>query len=225
VNERSIVGVLGGTFDPVHLGHLEVASWLRSVLQLPRLLLLPSAVPPHKRPSDLTPAVHREAMLRLAVADYPDLEISTLELETGDVCYTIDTLRRMREGAASCEPVFVVGTDALLDLPTWRDFEKLLREFDLIAVSRVGRTLEAIRPRLHAAVAQRIRPLADTESVARELRSSASRGRIFVVRRDPIPISSSEIRRRAAAGGGLDDLVPPAVARYICRNGLYRKEG
>ena len=222
---RELVGVLGGTFDPVHVGHLEIASRVRASLKLPRLLLVPCALPPHKPPSDVTPAHHREAMLRLAVADHPELETSTLEIDTGRVCYTIDTLRLMRHGGHSLEPVFILGMDALIDLPTWREFERLVREFDLVVLSRTDQPLEAARPRLHPRVAERLAPVSDVERVAGALVDSTERGRIFSLQWDPISVSSSEIRRRVAAGEEPDDLVPPAVAGYIRLNGLYRQEG
>jgi nicotinate-nucleotide adenylyltransferase len=221
---RSVAGVLGGTFDPVHFGHLEIAEWLRAGLRLARLMLLPSAVPPHKSRSDMAPARHREAMLRLAVRERPDLEINTLELDSGGVCYTIETLRHLRQSDPGGEPAFILGMDALLELPTWREYRALVREFDLIAVDRAGETLEKALPRLDPVVVERLRRPAELEDVAAALHGSESRGRIFPIRRDPIPISSSKIRERAAARLGLDGLVPPSVARYIQRNGLYRQE-
>ena len=152
------------------------------------------------------------------------LEISTLELDTGRVCYTIDTLRCLRAATPPSEPVFILGMDALLELPTWREYEQLVCEFDLIVVDREGQTLETARPLLHPIVAERLEPFADVESVALALGRAAGSGRIYPAQHEPIPISSSEIRQRAAAGASLDGLVPPAVARYIQRHGFYRQE-
>jgi len=219
-----VVGVLGGTFDPIHLGHLEIATWLHGALRLPRMLLMPTAVPPHKSASDLASAYHRAAMVRLAVADHPQLELSNLELSTDRVCFTIDSLRTLRDADPPCKPAFVMGVDALVDLPTWKDYAHLVREFDLIVVDRPDRKLDSVRSLLHPDVAQRIASYPRLERVAQELARVDRRGRILPVRRRTIPISSSGIRERVSAGLPLDDLVPPRVAGYIQCNSLYRQE-
>ena len=217
------VGVLGGTFDPIHRGHLEIARWLLDSLRPTRMLLLPCAVPPHKNPTVLAAAEHREAMLRLALRGSRRLELCRLELETGGVCYTIDSLRRLRDERGIARPVFIMGMDALVELPTWREFERLVDEFDLVVVDREENTLEASRPRLHPRVTERIQPALPVLQMAEALVRGGP-GRIFPMAHPPIPVSSSAIRRRIAAGGSLDDLVPPAVARYIRAHALYRQE-
>lgn len=220
-----IVGVLGGTFDPVHLGHLQVADRVRRVMDLPRVLLLPTAMPPHKSAQDLAPAHHRAEMLRLALEGWSGLELCTLELSPDRVCFTIDTLRAMRRGPPACEPMFCVGTDALLQIHTWRDWRDLLDEFDLIGIDRAGLTLDREMGRLAPAVAARISRVPDVAGAGADLLRHPSPGRrIFYVAMAPIPISSSDIRARAAAGLSLASLVPPAVAAYIQEAGLYRQE-
>ena len=214
---REAVAVLGGTFDPVHLGHLEIARRVRETLGVARVLLLPTAVPPHKPAGELAPASDRETMVRLAVAGRPGLEICPLELGTDSPCYTIDTLRRLRAGDPPLDPLFVVGTDTLLTLPTWRDWRGVVAEFDLVAVDREGRALDAVRDELHPEIRARLAP-------AGRLERPGSGGRILHLAGAPIPISSSEIRRRAARGEPLETLVPPPVARYIQEAGLYGTE-
>lgn len=210
------LGVLGGTFDPVHLGHLEIARRARSAAGLARVLLVPSAVPPHKRRARLAPARDREAMLRLAVAGVPGLEVSTIELDTRGVCYTIETLRRLRLGPPAASPVFILGMDSLVDLETWKDFRDLIREFDLIAVDRPGRP-----PVLAPEIAGAVVPLPDGAPGALPALELGRGGRIFRVGGPPIPISSSDVRAKAASGADLDGLVPPGVAGYISSKGLY----
>lgn len=216
--------VLGGTFDPVHHGHLELAAAIRSVLRLPRVLLLPAAFPPHKQPAEITPARHREAMLRLAVAGRKSLEISTLELRSRKVCYTIDSLRRLRQGPPPCLPVFVLGMDALQEIPTWRDYVDLLREFDLLLIDRPGPGNAALAERLHPRVVERLRPRLDPADARRTLDDNrlGDGGRIFPIGIATPAVSSSQVRAAAAAGLSLAGLVPPEVAGYIQRHGLYR---
>jgi nicotinate-nucleotide adenylyltransferase len=223
------VGVLGGTFDPVHFGHLHAAEQARRVFALPRVLLVPCATPPHKSRPDLTPAAHRLAMLRAAAAGREGLEVSDLEIARGGVSYTFETLRALASGPPPARPLLILGVDALREIGTWYRHHDLLREFDLIAVDRppedaVPAASDALD--LPADVAARIVP------VAREAGAGAAAGsdeapdpgRIYLVRIAPLPISSSRVRALAAAGEPITGLVPDAVARYIQDQGLYRKE-
>jgi nicotinate-nucleotide adenylyltransferase len=205
------IGVLGGTFDPVHLGHVAMAEAARDALNLDRVLLLPTAIPPHKVVPGLTSGAHRVAMLRLAVKGREGLEVCTLELETGGVCFTIDTLRRLREGPPACRPVFVLGTDSLLEIDTWREHEALLREFDLAVIERPGSDLDGSAPGAAGAVPEIDPPAGEG-------------GRVFRLPMRPLPISSTQVRGIAADGGSLDGLVAPAVSRYIRANRLYGQE-
>jgi len=221
-NRTPVVGVLGGTFDPVHLGHLAMAETARRLLGLERVLLMPSAIPPHKSPPKLTPARHREAMLRLAVEDRPGLEVHTLELDSGGVCFTVDSLRRLRAGPPALRPVFVLGMDSLLEIGTWREHRSLLREYDLAVIDRPGSALATVRDRLLPEVLGALVEISGPAAAAAALHGDHPGGRVFHLPMDPVPVSSTEIRRLAAAGGNLDGLVPPAVARYIRSNALYR---
>ena len=212
----AVVGVLGGTFDPVHYGHLAIARHVLERTGLTRVLMLPSAVPPHKQAPSVSPARHREAMLRLAMEDRPGLELCKVEIDGGEVCYTIDTMRRFRDGVPPVVPVFVMGMDSLVELPTWKDFRSLIREFDLIAVDRPdsGDPARPLDPEVAGAVAE----LVEGEAPVWQ------GGRIYRLRIPPIPISSSRIRALVADGDDLSGLVPPAVARYIHANRLYLEE-
>lgn len=215
-DDRAVVGVLGGTFDPVHFGHLGIARCVLERTSLTRVWLLPSSVPPHKQAPRVTPARHREAMLRLAIEDRPGIEICTIEIDRDEVCYTIDTLRRLRDAETPVVPVFVMGMDSLLELPTWKEFRSLIDEFDLIAVDRPGS--DVTPDRLHPEVAQAVMDLPEGE----EPRWGG--GRVYRLRITPIPISSSGIRALVARGERPSGLVPPGVAQYIHDNSLYLEE-
>ena len=212
------VGVLGGSFDPVHSGHLWIADEACRLLGLSRLLLLPTALPPHKAADRLSAANQREAMLRLALPGHPRLEISRLELEQQQVCYTIDTLRRMRDGQPPWRPVFLLGMDSLVQISTWRLWRELIAEFDLAVIDRVDD--DDGGGEVHPEVASRIVAVTENAPPPRV----GQGGRVFRLPIPPISVSSSVIRTRARAGEALTGLVPPAVARYIHDMGLYRQE-
>ncbi len=214
-----VVGVLGGTFDPVHVGHLRIAHETRERLRLARTLLLPTAVPPHKAAAELSPIHHRLEMLRLAMAGNEGLEICPAELTPERVCYTIETLRTLRDGSPARNPIFIMGMDSLLQIDIWRGWRELLEEFDLAVVERADRATRT-DSRLVPEVAGRLVPLRDGGAADRPGRG----GRIFLLPIEPIPVSSSTIRSRVRQGHPLEDLVPPAVAEYIQATGIYRRE-
>ena len=213
------IGVFGGSFDPVHSGHLAIADEARRLLGLTRMLLMPAAVPPHKPQGLLSTAEQREAMLQLALCDRQGLELSRIELEERRVCYTIDTLSGMRDGRPPTRPVFLLGMDSLLHISTWRRWRELISEFDLAVIDRTaGYHDSGDEP--EAEVTSRIVTLTED----RTPRDVGAGGRIFHLPTAPIAVSSSTIRARARVGDDLTGLVPPAVARYIQDMGLYRQE-
>jgi nicotinate-nucleotide adenylyltransferase len=211
-------GILGGTFDPVHRGHVALASAACSALGLARVVLLPCAVPPHKPERRVAPGYDRLEMLYLAIEGYPGLTVGTDELERGGMCFTIDTLRAVR--ARGTSPVFLVGSDALSEIETWREHAALLLEFDLAVVERrpvEGASDLAPWP---AAVRERLASLPPGSGGP----ALGSGGRIFRVPVEPPAVSSRLVRARLAAGDPVDDLVPARVARYIQLRRLYRQE-
>jgi nicotinate-nucleotide adenylyltransferase len=211
------VGVLGGSFDPVHRGHLALACHARRILGLERVLLLPCADPPHKPDRALAPRYHRLEMLYLAVEGRDGLSVSTFELARGGVRYTIDTLRALRAGPPSLDPVFLCGSDALADVATWREHEALLAEFDFGAVIR---PTDAGEPRSHGwpeVVRRHVVPSAGGAAIG-------TGGRVFAVDMPALAVSSSLVRARCLSGRPVDDLVPTRVARYIQRHRMYMEE-
>jgi nicotinate-nucleotide adenylyltransferase len=194
---------LGGTFDPPHLGHLILAEEARWGLGLDRVLLMPAAQPWRKADRAVTDAAHRLAMVRAAAAEDPYFAVSTIEIERGGPTYTVETLAALRtELSPADELVFILGEDALLDLPHWRDPAGILR-LALLGVASRGGALSA--------------DLAALEGVLPGITE-----RVSAVTMPRIEISSTEIRRRVAAGGSVRFYLPPAVAGYIAAHGLYR---
>ena len=194
------VGVLGGTFDPVHNGHLHIARSLRQALDLDRIVWVPAGRPPHKAGQIVSSDRDRLAMLRLALAESPFDEISTVDIDRAGPSYTADTLELLQEQLAPARLVFLIGEDSLRDLPTWHDPDRIVSAAELAVAGRPGID-------------------ADLETVAHAI--PRIRERVHIVPMEELAISSSEIRQRVRAGEPLTGLVPPAVAEYIRNHALY----
>lgn len=194
------IGVLGGTFDPVHNGHLHVANALREALDLERILWVPAGQPPHKTGQIVSSDRDRLAMLDLALSGSAVDQINTIDIDRSGPSYTADTLEILAECLAPARLFFLMGEDSLRDLPTWHDPERLLRAAELAVAARPGVD-------------------ADLASIARQIPSVQSR--IHLVPTKEIAISSSEIRRRVGEHQSIHELVPPPVEAYIRDHGLY----
>jgi len=221
----TVYGVLGGTFDPVHLGHLHAARCVHLAFALSEVVLVPAAVPPHKSRPGLAAAEHRLAMVRLAAREERWLSVSTAELDRGGLSYTIDTLTDMRRTRPLDTPLFILGADAFLELRTWREPDALVRRFDLVVCDRPGSSIPPGAPDPELAGLLQSVPFAPGAGLALLKAARPPAGRVFRLEIPLCEVSSTEVRRCAAAGAPLDLLVPPAVARYIHDQGLYVMEG
>jgi nicotinate-nucleotide adenylyltransferase len=195
------IGILGGTFNPPHMGHLVMAQEALDHLDLERVVLLPVAVPPHKEAREDPGADARVELCRLAVAGDERLGVSTLEVDRGGASYTVDTLRELHELEPEHDLTFIVGGDMAQSLPAWREPEAILALAQLAVAEREGVRREDI--------ARRLEPLHHGDRVV-----------FFDMPR--IDISSSAIRRRVAEGRPIRYLVPDGVAEAIGRRNLYR---
>jgi nicotinate-nucleotide adenylyltransferase len=211
-------GLLGGTFDPVHLGHLDVAEAARRALALDEIRLVPARVPPHRRDGAQASADDRLAMVRAAIEGCPHLVASDLELRAPGPSYTADTLRALgREGWRPAQLFFITGADAFAEIATWRDYPALLDLAHFAVVSRPGLPAAALPGRLPALAPRMVEaPAGGGAEIA-----GAGPTAIFLIHAATRDVSSTEIRDRAEAGAPLADLVPPRVAAYIRRHGLY----
>ena len=213
------VGVLGGSFDPVHGGHVALACHALRTLGVDHVLLLPCADPPHKPDRSLAARYHRLEMLYLAAEDRPRLRVSTVEIAQPGVRFTIDTLRDLRSQTPPLAPVFLCGSDALAEVASWREHEALLAEFDFATVVRpndVGRPEPSAWPDI---VRRRVAPLPSPGEPG-----LGAGGRVYRLDMPPLAVSSSLVRKRRASGQPIEDLVPARVARYIQRHGMYLEE-
>ena len=195
------IGILGGTFNPPHIGHLVCAQEAIGRLGLDRVLLMPVAVPPHKEIADDPGPDTRAELCRLAIGDDDRFAVSTLEIERGGPSYTVDTLRAIHADAPGDELTFIAGGDMARSLPSWREPEAVLRLARMAVAEREG----AARADILDAVAG--------------VPGAAERIEFFAMPR--IDVSSSLVRRRVAAGEPIRFLVPDAVADHIAANGLY----
>lgn len=216
------LGVYGGTFDPIHNGHLHVAERLSTRFTFDRLLLIPAGVPPHKRNRSITDAYHRYAMTALATEGRPGWVPSTLEIEDDAPDYTVDTVARLHRLFPQSEPLyFIMGADSFDDLPSWREYLRLIESCHIIVTARPGYDLDDSHLPEH--VRRRIVDLRDDDISAGVTRTSEYHTSIFLTDDAFIDISSTAVRDRARAGHPLDGVVPAAVGEYISKQELYKQ--
>jgi nicotinate-nucleotide adenylyltransferase len=196
------IGLIGGTFDPIHYGHLVAAEEARAVLGLERVLFAPAGEPPHKRGRHVTPVEHRVQMVRLAIASNPHFELSTVDVLRTGPSYSVDTLRILKdELGPEADVWFIIGLDSLVDILSWREPARLVELARIVAVTRPG----------YATF--------DVHKLEPSIPKASERIRIV-----PIPemnISSSALRERVLAGMPIKYQLPEEVEAYIYANGLY----
>lgn len=193
INKRKQVGILGGTFNPPHLGHLIIADQVACQLNLDKVYLMPDAQPPHFKRKNSTSVLStddRVEMLKLAIADNPKLDIELTEVERGGVSYTYDTMLQLKQQHPDTDYYFIIGGDMVADLPNWHEITKLQKMLTFVGVRRLGYPVASKFPILWVDV-----PLID--------------------------ISSTAIRKRISHGCSINYMVPAKVIDYINKKGLY----
>ncbi|HEX7594142.1 MAG TPA: nicotinate-nucleotide adenylyltransferase [Anaerolineae bacterium] len=198
------IGVLGGTFDPPHNGHLAIAQAALTQLQLAEVLFAPTHQPPHKLGNAITPIEHRLAMVRLAIAPHPRLTLSRVDVDRAGPTFTVDTMRLLRQQFANAELYFIMGTDSLANILTWRAPAEFIRLCRLAVFNRPGFTV-------------------DLDALEAQL--PGLRERAVILPAPALDIAASDLQHRVRAGLPITDWVPAAVAAYIAEHGLYRDEG
>jgi nicotinate-nucleotide adenylyltransferase len=220
MGERRIAAY-GGTFDPIHNGHVEI---VRAVVQnfgVDQLLLIPACKPPHKGAKAIAGAYHRFAMAALATLDEPRVVISTIELDAPDRPYTFETIERLRNYfGTETKLFFVMGADSFEEINTWREPARLISSTNLIVVTRPGHDVEASH--LDVGFRSAIIDLRNSES-GRPERTDITGQHIYITGYVCNDVSSTEIRQRAREGKSVEGLVPPPVAEYIRKYQLYRQ--
>jgi nicotinate-nucleotide adenylyltransferase len=222
------IGILGGTFDPVHVGHVDTALAAQRALSLDRVLVMPSGTPPHRQSQPSASIFHRFAMAALAVTGLPGLMVSDLEIGVTSPCYTFDTLARLHgTGLLASQIFFITGADAFAEIDTWSRYPQVLEMAHFVVVSRPGHAAAALPSKLPA-LAARMRGAtahASTMVAAPTARPAGLPALLDVLLVDAPTrdVSSTEVRRRLESGTSIAGLVPAAVETYIGQHGLYSR--
>ena len=196
------VGLIGGSFDPIHVGHTSIAREVQDRLGLSRTVFVPAGEPPHKLDKRLAEPEHRLAMVRLAIARMPQFTVSRIDLDRPGPCFSVDTVRLFQDAlGAKAQLYFLIGADSLAELATWYQPRRLLRLCHVVAVERPG---------YHVARTEYERLFPGAPPV------------VYIRLRSPVDVSSTDIRRRIGQGRSIHGLVSDAVEQYIQRHGLYR---
>ena len=224
MKRRKRTAIYGGTFDPVHSGHLEVAKRVASLFELDGVLFIPAQLPPHKQACEVTSAMHRYAMLALATQNEPQLLLSMFEIESSGVRYTVETLAHFQMAlGGSVELFFLMGADSWTEITTWREWERVLTMTNHIVVTRPGYPLSATH--VGPTMADRVIDLRG-QGRAEILRAlDTADNRIYITDAAVVDVSATEIRVAVQEGRfeQLGTMVPGAVADYIKKYGLYRE--
>jgi nicotinate-nucleotide adenylyltransferase len=199
MNEQIRLGIMGGTFDPIHYGHLAIAEEAKEQFNLKRVIFIPCGHPPHKKAYPVSNPEDRYEMTRLAIADNRHFEIARIEIDRTGLSYSIDTITELRRLYPGAEIYFITGADAVLEILSWKEPYRLVEQCRLIAVARPGYDMASF-----------------SEKVGSEFAD-----KLLLLTGPAINISSTEIRRRVAAKTSIRYLLPEAVRAYIEEKGLY----
>ena len=201
------IGILGGTFDPIHLGHLIIAENVREQLDLNKVIFIPAAIPPHKTSREIIHQKHRLNMVLLATEKNPFFEVSDLEIRKGGISYSVETLKIIQARIkVPSEYFFIIGSDSLSELYSWKDIDQLAAMCNFVVVARPGFELRKIEEMdLHLS------------------KETENRVLSCLIETNPIGISSTDIRERVKKGQSIKYLVLPAVEKYIYEHNLYKK--
>ncbi len=219
------IGLFGGTFNPIHRGHLWAAAEVKKGFDLDEISLIPAALPPHNTPSSVANADDRLEMIHLATADLSGLTVSDVELNRPGPSYTIDTVRHFKNRLSDDSRIYLImGLDAFLEIDTWKSYAELLEEIAFIVMARpnadcpdADRGWKLLEKYLKSTLSADYEFLTD-----RGCHTSEGRQPIYIVDIDAMDISSTQIRQNIKTNQTIGDLVPPRVAEFIQSKGLYR---
>jgi nicotinate-nucleotide adenylyltransferase len=211
------LGLFGGTFNPIHYGHLRSAEEVCENLSLDRLLLIPAARPPHKQSESIIPFSARLEMTRLAVSENPRFDVSEIEGQRSGKSYSIETIRQFRQNYTDAEIYFILGLDALLEINTWKDYQQLFNLCHFVVLDRPGYEWRQLEDVLRL----KVNPHCRRDESARSFRHPSG-NQIFLSQATLLEISSTRIRQLVSEGKSIRYLLPDAVRRYILKEKYYQ---
>jgi nicotinate-nucleotide adenylyltransferase len=219
------IGIFGGTFDPIHVGHLHVARRVKEKCALDRLILIPAAIPPHKHRGDMATPAQRFEMVKLAATEFKNFEVSPIEIRRQGPSYTIDTVTALTEDGDGEKALFLImGIDAFEEIETWKSYRTLLGRISVIVISRPTESSYS-KDFLQKAVESTLDIHVSTGYHFRGGQSAFVHPEfqpVHICHVDPVDISSTEIRNRIRAGLSVRGMVPASVEKYIDNRELYR---
>ena len=215
------IGILGGTFNPIHMGHLKVAQAVQKSFYLRKILFVPSYIPPHKKSSDIATPWDRLKMVELALASSSRFIPSSIEIRAKGKSYSILTLKKLKKLFPQALIFFILGIDAFLEIDTWKEYRKVLQQCFFIIVSRPGYRLEKARSVLEENYRERMVEISESERVSEDMLQAY---RLFLLSMHSLDVASTGIREKIKRGESVRGMVPQAVEKYIVENRLYRNE-
>jgi nicotinate-nucleotide adenylyltransferase len=217
------IGVMGGTFNPFHIGHYETALEVKRIASLDQMILVPSYTSPHKENlSDIISPIHRYTMAVLGTIGERELEVSSIEIEAGGISYTYKTVELLRNRFETGDRLFyITGVESFEKIESWKNWGSLVESVDFIINSRAGYKTGDLLRSIPKHLAEKCILVKDADVFLKKNRKS---GKIYVVETKKINVSASEIRRRIASGESIKEMVHPLVKKYIESNKLYAKE-
>lgn len=217
--KKERIGLFGGTFNPVHSGHLKAAEIVQKRFLLDKILFIPSYIPPHKDTADIASPSHRLKMVEIALRGYPHFIPCSIEIDAEETSYSIITINRIKKLYPKSWVFFILGIDAFLEVDTWKDYEQLLGQCFFVVMSRPGYLLDEAKKTLEGKYREKMCMLSKSESVKDEMLLSF---RIFLLPIDALDIASTEIRGIIKRGNSIKGMVSDRVEAYIRENGLYK---
>jgi nicotinate-nucleotide adenylyltransferase len=217
--KKERIGLFGGTFNPVHSGHLRVAETVQRRFLLDKVLFIPSYIPPHKDKADIASPYHRLKMVEIALRGFPHFIPCSEEIDAEEKSYSIITINRIKKLYPKSWIFFILGIDAFLEVDTWKDYEQLLEQCFFIVTSRPGYRLDEAKKILEGRYREKMYKLAKSESVKDEMLPSF---RIFLLPIGALDIASTEIRGKIKQGDSIKSMVSEGVEAYIKENRLYK---
>jgi len=220
------IGLFGGTFNPIHKGHLRIADEIREHFSLDCIIFIPTGIPPHKEKSEIIDQVHRMEMVKLAIADYKNFTLSSIEIERKGISYSVDTIKTLqKEMGSAVEFYFIVGIDAFLEIRTWKNVDELLTLCNFVVITRPGHRFADLEkagiPCLKGVTSADLERL-DRRDISRLSIPLTEHYSLFLEQITPCNISSTELRRFIKEGKEVKNLLPLSVLSYIIENRLYR---